>query len=70
MTDQSIEANLTKLQFKIPQGSPLYQTGLAWFGQKINLGPDAPAPGDWNAFWTAFRGIGLRDWNQAGNEEQ
>ena len=65
--DKSIEANFAELHFKIAPGSPLYQTGMPWFGQRLNIGPDSPIPADWNAWWAAFHGLGLHDWDRSGN---
>jgi hypothetical protein len=68
LNDQTIEPNFAKLKLRIPQGSPLYMTGRNWFGTgPMNIGPDAPAPADQNGFWTAFRALGLRDWDRFGN---
>jgi hypothetical protein len=65
--DPTIEPLFVSLRHAIPGGSPLYQTGFPWFGAPLNLGPDSPAPTSLEAFWQAFRNLGLRDWDRFGN---
>ena len=66
--DATIEANFALLRMKVPSGSPLSGAGRNWFGAgAINIGPDAPAPGDPNGFWTAFTALGLIDYDASGN---
>lgn len=66
MNDSSIEPNFAKLNVTIPRSSPLYQSGAPWFGQPINIGPDAPAPAD---FWGALRSLKLREYDRYGKPQ-
>lgn len=69
-TDTSIEPAFAKLKLTIPESSPLYRSGVDWFGygSAINLGPDAPVPQDMDAFWDAFHSQGLCDWDNYGKK--
>jgi hypothetical protein len=62
-----IEAAFAKLRLVTPPKSPLYQKGKQWFGRAINVGPDCPSPEGEEAFWSAFRALGLRDFDRFGS---
>jgi hypothetical protein len=67
--DQSLEPLFSKLRFVVPDGSPLFQSGVnIWSasGGPINVGPDSPAPSGTSGFWKAFRALGLRDFDRYG----
>jgi hypothetical protein len=65
--DTRIEPAFATLKMVVPSGSPLYRTGLPWFGSTINLGPDSPAPATVAEFWQAFRALGLKEYDSNGN---
>ena len=66
--DTLIEPAFAKLKITIPNASPLKQSGRTWFkpSQPVNIGPDASCPSNVKAFWKAFRGAGLRDFDRFG----
>ncbi len=66
--DPSIEPAFALLRLTIPEDSPLFRRGEPWFapGKVTNIGPDTPAPKDVEAFWTAFRAQGLREFDRFG----
>jgi len=64
--DSAIEPAFEILRMAVPSGSPLYGTGIPWFGQVVNVGPDSPAPSTTDGFWAAFHALGLRDWDRFG----
>ena len=66
-TDTRIEPAFAALKIVVPSSSPLYRTGLPWFGSTINLGPDSPAPATVADFWQAFRALGLKEYDSNGN---
>jgi len=64
----TIEPAFATLRMTIPSGSPLYRTGIPWFGSSsTNLGPDSLAPTTVDAFWVTFRALGLREYDSSGN---
>jgi hypothetical protein len=66
--DITIEPAFATLKFTVPSTSPLYRTGAPWFDSAaINLGPDSPAPTTVDAFWNAFRALGLKEYDNSGN---
>ncbi|HKR13099.1 MAG TPA: hypothetical protein VJT15_13650, partial [Pyrinomonadaceae bacterium] len=66
--DTRIEPAFAALKLAVPSGSPLYRTGIPWFGSSaINLGPDSPAPRTVDEFWQAFRALGLKEYDSDGN---
>lgn len=66
--DQTIEAHFARLKSLIPPSSPLFAAGKNWFDAPtaVNIGADAPAPNDETEFWSAFRALGLRDFDSYG----
>ncbi len=67
--DKTIQANFAKLHLKVPTTSPLYHKGVAWFGRALNIGPDVPAPANAAAFWSAFRALGLKEYDRFGQRK-
>jgi len=67
--DTTIEPAFTTLKgITVPSSSPLYRTGLPWFdGNPINLGPNSGSPATVDAFWQAFRSLGLKEYDSNGN---
>ena len=70
-TDAAIETHFATLRPQIPQESPLYEAGVDWnpfdgLGT-MNVGPDVLVPASPIAFWLAFIGQGLCDWDSFGN---
>jgi len=64
----TIEPAFATLKMTVPSGSPLYRTAIPWFGSSsINLGPDSLAPTTVDAFWAAFRALGLKEYDSNGN---
>src|ERR1043166_2883098 len=63
----TIEPAFATLKLTVPSGSPLYRTGSPWFGATLNLGPDSLAPTTVDDFWTAFRALGLKEYDSNGN---
>jgi hypothetical protein len=67
--DSTIETNFAAIRgITVPVNSPLYRTGLPWYdGNPINIGPNSGAPSSVADFWTAFRALGLKEYNSNGN---
>jgi len=67
LTDTTIEPAFATLKMTISSGSPCYHRGAPWAGiSPINCGPDSPAPTTIDAFWQAFRSLGLKEYNSSG----
>jgi len=67
-SDSTIEPAFATLKMTIPITSPVYHSGAPWAGiSPINCGPDSPAPATVDAFWTAFRALGLKEYNSSGS---
>jgi len=66
--DRRIEPAFALLRLHIPAESLLAGAGRAWFDSalRVNVGPDSPVPATEDAFWQAFRGLGLKDFNRYG----
>jgi hypothetical protein len=68
LADTTIEPAFATLKTTIPTGGPLYRTGAPWFDTNpINVGPNSGAPATINAFWAAFRALGLKEYDANGN---
>ena len=69
LVDSTIERNFATLRnITVPVGSPLYRTGIPWYDSyPINIGPNSAAPLTVDAFWTAFRALGLKEYDSSGN---
>jgi len=69
LVDSTIEPNFATLtNITVPIGSPLYHTGIPWYdADPINVGPNSGAPATIAAFWTAFRALGLKEYDSSGN---
>jgi hypothetical protein len=67
--DPTIEPAFATLKgITVPTGSPLYRTGVPWFdANPINVGPNSGAPATVDAFWSAFRALGLKEYDRNGN---
>jgi len=64
----TIESAFSILRMTIPSASPVYHSGAPWAGiSPVNLGPDSPVPTTVDAFWSAFRSLGLKQYDSSGN---
>lgn len=68
LNDTTIETNFAILRMSVPNTSPLFHTGVAWFdANPINIGPDSGAPASVADFWIAFNALGLKNYDAFGN---
>jgi hypothetical protein len=68
LNDSTIETNFSALKnITVPTTSPLYQRGAPWYDTNpINIGPNSGAPSTVDAFWAAFRALGLKEYDANG----